>query len=87
MIFQGHQNHIPNQNSKDHQFTDVQSMLHSYSNLTFKSLHKYIQKNPYCLGELKSNIFIPNLKWGEKSLWKVNHFQLEEKTNIKILTY
>lgn len=65
MIFQGHQNHIPHQNSKDHQFPDVQSILHSYINLTFKSLHKYIQ-NTYCLEELKSNIFIPNLKWGEK---------------------
>lgn len=64
----------------NHHSTDVQSIHDSYGNLTFKSLH--IQKNTYGLGEMKSNIFYIKRKISRKRLWKVNHFQLEEKNNI-----
>lgn len=44
-FFQGHQNNIPNQNSRDHQFIDVQSMLCFHGYLTINTLTTQMKKN------------------------------------------
>lgn len=99
MIFQGHQNHSQNQNSRDHQFIDVQSMLCFHGNLTIKTLTTQVKKNcfpfqislrkhvqnTFCLGGPNSNICIATLKRRKEIYQKLAIYNQKNDQDTKII--